>query len=98
MESSKIEKLVDALAVHQILMISLTTLFIARGLSTNEFKQSMSEAMPLYDVYKKGLMRVLGMRWSPSKTDKTDNERMLWESLGIGDMWGPSTDDSPQKP
>ena len=72
-----IERLAHALSVHHALLQSLRV-------SKQEYAAAVKKCRPHAAAYKSKILASF-LEGAPPQSEK-----VLWESLGLGDLWGPS--------
>ena len=80
-----IERLAHALSVHHALILAQGVLLQSLRVSKQEYAAAVKKCRPHAAAYKsKILAKFLEGQLLPQ------SEKDLWDSLGLGDLWGPS--------
>lgn len=79
-----IERMAHALAVHHALILAHGVLLQRLRISKKEYVDVIRKCKPQAAAYKSKIIA------SFLKEDRPQTEKESWESLGLGDLWGPS--------
>ena len=79
-----IEKLAHALSVHHALLLAQGVLLQRLRISKHEYAEAVKKCRPHAAAYKSKILA------SFLEGARPQSEKDLWESLGLGDLWGPS--------
>jgi hypothetical protein len=92
MNDKTIGRLVNVLAAQQVLITSLLSSVQQLGLSLEQGQRTLEASGRFAESYRNRLMELL-MDAQMSE----EQEKQMWNDLGLGDLWGPSPkpDDTP---
>jgi len=79
-----IERLAHTLSVHHALLLAQGVLLQRLRISKQEYADAVKKCRPHAAAYKSKILASF-LEGSPPQSEKD-----LWESLGLGDLWGPS--------
>src|SRR5512147_2728680 len=79
-----IERLAHALSVHHALILAQGVLLQSLRVSKQEYAAAVKKCRPHAAAYKSKILA------SFLEGARPQSEKALWESLGLGDLWGPS--------
>jgi hypothetical protein len=79
-----IERLAHTLAVHHALLLAQGVLLQSLRVSKQEYAAAVRKCRPHAAAYKSKILASF-LEDAPPQPEKD-----LWESLGLGDLWGPS--------
>ena len=79
-----IERLAHALSVHHALILAQGVLLQSLRVSKQEYAVAVKKCRPHAASYKSKILASF-LEGAPPQSEK-----VLWESLGLGDLWGPS--------
>lgn len=87
-----IERLAHTLSVHHALLLAQGVLLQRLRVSKQEYAEAVKKCRPHAAAYKSKILASF-LEGAPPQSEKD-----LWESLGLGDLWGPSgpEEDSPK--
>ena len=79
-----IEKLAHTLSVHHALLLAQGVLLQRLRVSKQEYADAVKKCRPHAEAYESKILA------SFLEGSHPQSEQDLWESLGLGDLWGPS--------
>ena len=79
-----IERLAHALSVHHAIILAQGVLLQSLRVLKQEYAAAVKKCRPHATAYKSKILANF-LEGAPPKSEKD-----LWDSLGLGDLWGPS--------